>query len=572
MTLPERNIPLPAWQEFSRLQRAAVFLLLLAGLVEIIAGIALPFAGYDTYNHIYWIGEWHTLWTAGIFYPRWLPDSFAGFGAPTFYFYPPFTYILSSALYAVMPGMTPESIGKILTLLALALSGLTMWLYLRWRNPEYRGSQTNVHARPESQTNVRATPALGALLYMFAPYRFFDYSTRGALSEHVSLIFVPLLFLGIDHIIERRTPRNTVRGFVLLLFSIALLIITNLPTAVVAVLGIMIYALAQSGNARKQAVMWSGAGILSAGLLCAFYLLPAYLFSGDAQIGRLWTPVPMAWSSPLTAIFTGENITIDVYSLLMFLGAAILFAACFRIRTRNRGIFAILLAVLVLQLPIVSYYLFSFVPPFTVAQLPYRFAVLVLIAAALIWQKELRNKKGAIVSLLVAAWSLAVVGLIAFQFAKVHIHPNDRLPIGDAPEYSTHWERPPTFQKHGQQAYLDFAATLATPFANNVQSVLLPGGIQPNMAKRENYSDTVDFTSNDSGQAILRRSYWPTWKASIDGIPTTTAPDSLGRLTVPVPKGQHRLIVWLETPTAAKIGMWISIGSLVVLGMIGILV
>ena len=541
------TIPLPSWQGFSGLQRAAILLLLFAGTLEIIAGIALPFAGYDTYNHIYWIGEWHKLWCAGIFYPRWLPDSFAGFGAPTFYFYPPLTYVFSSALYAATPSMSPESIGKLLALLALALSGFTMWLYLRWKSPE------------------SWTTLVGALLYMFAPYRFFDYSTRGALSEHVSLIFVPLLFLGVDHIIERRKPRDTRRGFAMLLGSIALLIITSLPIAVVAILGIVTYTLVQSENARKRALAWGAAATMSACLLCAFYLLPAYVFSSDAQVGRLWTAVPMAWSSPLTAIFTGENLTIDVYSLMMFLGAAILFVALFRIRARNRGIFAMLLAVLILQLPVISYYLFWYVPPFTVAQLPYRFGVLVLIAAALLWQNELLNKRAAIVSLLVAGWSLAVIGLVAFQFAKVHIHPDDRLPIGDAQEYATRWEHPPPFQKHGQKSYLDFAAALAAPFADKSQSVILPGGIRPDVAKRENCSDTIDYTSANAGQALLRRSYWPSWNATIDGIPTTTVPDSLGRLTVPIPKGHHRLIAWLKMPAAEKAGLWISLVAILLL-------
>ncbi len=538
---PRVKVPLTlAWREWSRLQCAVILLLLVAGLFELIAGSALPFAGYDTYNHLYWIGQWHKLWSMGIFYPRWLPDSYAGFGAPTFYFYPPFTYVLTSALSAAMPGMTPEAIGKILALLTLVLSGFTMWLYLRWKFPD------------------RWTNIFAALLYMFAPYRFFDYSTRGALSEHVSLVFVPLLFWGLDRIAERRDERELQRGFALLLFGIALMLITNLPTAVVALIGIAIYALAQKGQARTRALAWSASAVVLAGILCAFYLLPAYALRGDARIGRLWTPVPIAWSSPLTAIFTGENITINSYSLLMYLGALVLFAALLRNQKSNRQWLGILVAVIVLQLPILSYYLFWFVPPFTIAQLPYRLSILVLIVAAIIWQNELRGKTGVAASFIVATWSLAVIGLVAFQFTKFHVHPDDRLPVGDAPEYASRWEHPPPFQKHGQQAYLDFAAALAAPFANDSQSILLPGGKQPTRAKREIYSDTIDYTSEISGQALLHYSYWPAWRASIDGISAQTAPDSLGRLTIVVPEGRHRVIVWLETSTAANTGIWVS--------------
>ncbi len=550
MTTPRINVPFTfAWREWSRLQRAAVLLLLTAGAIELIAAFALPFAGYDTYNHIYWIGEWHRLWSAGIFYPRWLPDSYGGFGAPTFYFYPPFTYVLSSALSAAMPNIGPEAMGKILGLFALGLSGFTMWLYLRWKLPN------------------RWMNLLGALLYMFAPYRFFDYSTRGALSELMSLIFIPFLFWGVDRIIEQREQGEPKRGFAMLLCGISLLLLTNLPATIVALIGIALYGLAQNGQERMRALTWIASATVLAGLLCAFYLLPAYALRGDVRIGRLWTPVPMSWSSPLTAIFTGENITISVYALLMFLGAAMLLMGIFRNRKPERPLVTVLIAVLVLQLPVLSYYLFSYVPPFTIAQLPYRLSILVLIVSAIIWQNELRDKTGVAASCVVAAWSLAVIGLIAFQFAKFHVHPDDRLPVGDAPEYASRWEHPPAFQRHGQHAYLDFTATLAKPFLNDSQSILLPGGAQPAIAKRELYSDTIDYTIGTSGPALLRRSYWPAWKASIDGAPTITTPDSLGRLTLTVPEGTHRLILCLETPSAVVIGLWISICTLLALMM-----
>src|SRR5690348_8590153 len=102
------------WHRYSDIERIAIVSVLAAALLELVAIILFPFRGYDAYSHIYWIGEWHKLWAAGIFYPRWLPDSFAGFGAPSFYFYPPLSFFVSSTLYAVLPSLSAAAIGKLL--------------------------------------------------------------------------------------------------------------------------------------------------------------------------------------------------------------------------------------------------------------------------------------------------------------------------------------------------------------------------------------------------------------------------------------------------------------------------
>src|SRR5207253_3098586 len=144
----------------------------------------------------FWIGEWHKLWNTGILYARWMPDSFGGFGAPSFYFYPPLSFFLSSALYALVPGFSPAEVGKLLGIIVTVLSGLSMWLYLRWR-PDGKNTFITI---------------LGALLYAFAPYRLFDYSVRGAISEHLAFVWVPLAFWGLDLMIQRRKPRDRFPG------------------------------------------------------------------------------------------------------------------------------------------------------------------------------------------------------------------------------------------------------------------------------------------------------------------------------------------------------------------------
>src|SRR5438552_12779378 len=63
--------------------------------------VNVPVTGHDAYVHLNWLGQFTTLRDIGLSYPRWLPDSFGGLGAPTFYIYPPLTYFLGSAIASI---------------------------------------------------------------------------------------------------------------------------------------------------------------------------------------------------------------------------------------------------------------------------------------------------------------------------------------------------------------------------------------------------------------------------------------------------------------------------------------
>ncbi|HWF43463.1 MAG TPA: hypothetical protein VG537_02370, partial [Candidatus Kapabacteria bacterium] len=329
------------------LKGAAILLLIVAAVVEVCAFIAQDFAGYDSPYHIFWIREWHKLWNAGILYPRWLPDSYHGFGEPSFYFYTPLTFFLTNVVYAIFTNVSPEWIAKLTILLTLFASGFTMWLYLRSKN---------------SNT---ASSFLGALLYCVAPYRFFDYSVRSALSEHVAFIFIPLVIWGMDMAMSETNDRRT-NGFFLLALSFALLLITNLPVAVVAALGLGIYALTSWPVLRNLCMLASA--FFAAIVLAAFYWLPAYAFSSEVQLHHLWTAPSIAISSPILSIFVGQNVAMSLYNWLGFIAAGILFFSLWRKKrndSKSKAILWTLGLFVVLILPYISRELFNFVPPFT---------------------------------------------------------------------------------------------------------------------------------------------------------------------------------------------------------------
>lgn len=551
------------------LEKIAIAFLVVAVACDCIVIIKFPFRGYDTYSHIFWIAEWHKLWQAGIFYPRWLPGSFAGFGAPSFYFYPPLSFFLSSALYAILPMLSAEAIGKLLGILAFAGSGFSIWLYLRWRIRSHIGSTRSM------------IPVLGSLLYVCAPYHFFDYSVRGAISEHLALLFVPVFFWGFDLISERGTSHNSRKGNALVTLSLVLLILSNLPATAVAGVGALFYVLAARTLKFRLFATLVGCAIMAA-LLTAFYLLPIAALFSDVQFNRLWLPASVVLSSPFLAIFSGKMLTINSYSMLSLIGACILLIGSWRNNRLKTELnhysqfYWILLVIVFLQLPYVSWFLFNFVPPFTVIQLASRLSVLVLFIAVVVWTDELSEQHKVLAprernsirfaSLLVLVWSVGGIGLVSLQLANVHVHNDATLPLGEAPEYAPKWSRP----------YYDFGASLSAPFPNGYVWAVWQGNPQPTHMQypkqRAPYTDTVEYVSALPGHILFRRSYWPGWHAMLDGKPVPTASDSLGRLIVAAPAGGwHRITTSLDLEPSAKLGAWISAGAVVVAGIVWML-
>src|SRR5581483_2597455 len=289
------------WGRSSPLRTLAAGLLAIAAFLELLAWAKFPFGGYDSFSHIYWIAEWHRLWACGIPYPRWLPDSFHGFGAPSFYYYPPFPFFLSSLLYTVLPSFTAADIGKLLGLFAFLFSFFSMRSYLGWR-------ANTMHAPMKSSIVTAA-----ALLYTFGPYRIFNYATRGALPEHLAFGFVPLAFWGIDLLVQDKKRS----GFLLLIVSLSFLILTDLPATAVAGIGMFLYVVFQQGQQRVNGLKGLFIAAVAAVLLTSFYLLPVGEMFGLVQMGRLWRVVPLVQSTPFLAIFTGEALTINSYSFIM---------------------------------------------------------------------------------------------------------------------------------------------------------------------------------------------------------------------------------------------------------------
>lgn len=239
------------------LGRGAAYLLLTGVTLVLMARGLLerPMAQDSFWIDVVWADQFTALLRNGTVYPRWLPDSFNGLGAPVFYFYPPLAFYVA-AIFGLL-GLSAYGSVMAAFVAGMFASGVAMYEWLKgWTR----------HALP------------CACLYMAAPYHLIDFYRRGALAEFLTAAIIPVVAIGL------RRARNGKVG--VLAVSYALLIMTHLPVALLASL-LLVLPLAVT-NLRRSHIISIGTGLLLGLGLASFYLLPALMLQDHVSIGRLW--------------------------------------------------------------------------------------------------------------------------------------------------------------------------------------------------------------------------------------------------------------------------------------------
>jgi hypothetical protein len=227
-------------------------------LLLTLPAIFAPIMTHDSFwIDFVWADQFTALLREGQIYPRWLPQSHDGLGAPIFYFYPPLAFYLTGVLG--LGGLSTYA--SIITAfgVALAASGATMYLWLKgWT----------------------ARPLLAALLFMAAPYHLLDFYRRGALAEFCAFALLPLVALGL-----RKAIRG--EGFVLLAISYAAIILTHLPAALLTSLFIIGPGLLFVLLRRREHLMGMVQGVGLGIGLAATYLVPMLTLQDAVSIEKM---------------------------------------------------------------------------------------------------------------------------------------------------------------------------------------------------------------------------------------------------------------------------------------------
>ena len=382
----------------------------------------------DAVQHVLYIRSFSKQFWAGELYPRWLSEMNAGLGSPTFFYYPPLSYLITSLITPLTPSWLASIHGwgplGLSACLAVVLSGLCMYRWLR--------------------ELVDPSSALaGSLLYMFMPYHVaVDLYTRGAFAELWGFVWMPLILLFTSQISKGRPLAMPA-----LAITYAALITTHLPTTVIfSAVPVVYAAFGRVATERRRVVIKVLVAMVLGIGLAAIFLLPAlgtqsyvhlhhaardffnyenwFLFSklklwGDEtsklSVMLLFVIVPM-----LCAIYLALPNRDVRRELLLFAGVSAL------------GIF--------MMLP-VSKPIWKLTTTLQAIQFPYRFNTLVSVSAATLLAlgfsslKQHRKKVSFLISTVVVAcvcvWILATA--LAAKSAFFRFNPQ--------PQYAAHVDR-----------------------------------------------------------------------------------------------------------------------------------
>jgi len=228
--------------------RKNILLLLLAAVLItapiIIFGIP---KGNDLPQHFQFAVVFRDSLAHGVLYPSWASDVNSGFGDVGVRFYPPAAYYLLVLLRAVSNNWAYATAATVCALFFVGAVGVYLWCR-EWFGP-------------------RAS-LIGGSLYVFVPYHVNEIYNAFTFAEFAAACVLPFCFLCVTRVLKRGKLVDSIG----LAVSLALLILTHLPLAVIGSMSLVAYVLAFWIKDRGIVSVAHFFGSVCAGLfLSAFY-------------------------------------------------------------------------------------------------------------------------------------------------------------------------------------------------------------------------------------------------------------------------------------------------------------
>ncbi len=244
---------------------AVVLLICLVAIWPFISRGALP-QQTDAELHIFRLAELSRLVRGGVWYPRWAPDFYYGYGYPIFNYYAPLTYYVG--LLPMLLGATAVQGVKFVFVLGLLLAGLGMYGFVRdnWG---------------------RNAGLLAAAVYVYAPYlQYVDPHARGDLAESFSFGLFPLALWALDRLRRQPTAANWLAAALL---TAAIILAHNLMAMVL--FGLLLAWWLWWSGALPRLARWRLLAALLLGVgMAAFFWLPVALEQDAVNLRSLIGP------------------------------------------------------------------------------------------------------------------------------------------------------------------------------------------------------------------------------------------------------------------------------------------
>lgn len=496
---------------------------------------------HDGVDHVARIANFYQSLKEGNVIPRWAANLNWGYGHPILMFLYPLPSYVASLFHCI--GLSLVDSTKIVFGLAMIASGLSMYLWLA----EAFGKRAGV---------------IGALLYVFAPYRFVDLYVRGAIGEHVAFVFPPLVLYFLHK-----------RSFVGYSLALAALILSHNAIALMFIPIIGLYALYLLLYEAKNKLLFSVYFILFTILgfsLPAFFWIPAY-FEGKYTLRDIVTSgeaagrfVPWTWFvySPWN-YGQGDSLT---KSLGIMQWAGVVSALVLIWKTKLTKVRIILLSAL--GILFFSFFIMtSWSKPIWLAvgtlqkfQFPWRFLSVSVFAAAVAGGVAFSRSK----KLFLIPYSLLII-LVTIPMW----HPK-AYAVHDESFYSGIYQ---STTDTGESSPVWSVRFMEHTAANPIQVILGEATISVGERSTTKHSYTID--AKNSSRIVENTLYFPQWRVYIDGIPTDIEfqdPDYRGLITFWVTPGNHAVVVVFENTKVRTVAERISLAALGIIAVSGLAV
>lgn len=499
----------------------------------------------------------------GTLYPRWIESSSLGLGAPIFLFYPPLCFYLVGALAVATGGVSAALTGAFLVLALLA--GVAFALAFRSLAPA-------------------GAVAIGAALYVLAPYHALDLYWRVALAEYAAFVWIPLLLLAIRRVVDGAGAD----GVLGLAASYAGLVLTHVVTAYLAPLALAPYVLvrlARSGRWTRLVPLAAG-GVLAAALAGA-YGVPFAVQRDHVQLDWARDAPYGDYRRNFVARdetrFGYEAAPIKPWVGRAAAAQALLAAAALAALALGRRRSADEVAppravpideilahttvsawVLLLQLP-PSEPLWRVVPELATAQFPWRFQIFqvasacVLVTLALGGPRRRLAQAVCFAAAIPALWLTAEIAT-ARDFSLTPAHA-----------------RAPAVRQLVIREYLPTGAPAPEQLPRNLPRARLEGGGSLRVERWDHHERRFRVSAPSPDRLVVRTFAFPGWKAWVDEreVPVRFhtppgATPTVALVAVDVPAGDHTVRFAFAPTWDRTLGAGITLGGAAVAGLLGI--
>lgn len=501
----------------------------------------------DLSNHFRFILPFYDAITSGNLYASWLAESNAGYGDPSFRFYPPgLYYVLALFRFATRDWY----LATLLTFTTVSVAG-GLGIYF-W-----------------SRAIMPASHAMwAAFIYALAPYHLNQLYQAVLLAEWAGASVLPFVFGFAERLCANRNRRD-VAG---LAFCYAVLVFTHLPLAVIGSLALVVYTLIRMRPDRRirTLLQFAGAAILG---LCASAIFWVTMIAELRWIGMNEVhhePAVDYRFNFLLSTFSPDFLNVwwmNIVALMtLLLSAPVILLLRRNAATERKRLLPVALFTLftVFMTVPLSRPIWNLLTPLQETQFPWRWLSLVTLGAAILTAGTLpllvhpdRNVDRLKRLLILGAMSASVVFCVSHVIREAVFLPAPAFEKALAKVRGT-----PSISYWLPRG----ASPTAKPMTVEVNAAERAVSVHSWTPERRRFSVAV----GNATEARVRTFHYPHWTASSGNQRLATRADKDGVLLVSLPADAVTVDLVFEEPRRSHVSSAVSLAGLVFIGLLAV--